>query len=152
MGIVTTIIMVIFSFMGTPSYGVSAPPPVEVVQEFLPEEGKGYRLSTCTAVGNCDGGLRAIPYEDLAIGSYDTRDETNYPGGLVDEVMHDFAESVERHIPDDVTAYGILKIDQAQHDVKRMEMIIHFADTETGEPNKYSKPVYIHEHVHYEGF
>jgi hypothetical protein len=152
MGVVTTIIMVVFSFMGTHKYGVSAPPPVEIVQEFLPEEGKGYHLSTCKAVGGCDGAIRAIPYEELIIGSFDTREEAKYPGGLLDEVMHDFVESITRHLPDDVTAYGILEIEQSQHDVKRMEMTIHFMDEETGTPNQYSKPVYIHEHVHYEGF
>lgn len=151
MGIVTAIIMVIFSFMGTPNYGVTAPPPVEVVQEFLPEEGKGYQLSICTRIGGCDGGIRAIPYEQLALGLYDTRDPATYPGGVLGEVMHDFAEDITRRLPDDPAAYGTIEITQAQENLKRMEMTVYFTDPETRDESSYSLPVYIHEEVHYEG-
>lgn len=151
MGIVTAIIMVIFSFMGTPKYGVTAPPPVEVVQEFLPEEGKGYQLSICTRIGGCDGGIRAIPYEQLALGLYDSRDPSTYPGGVLGEVMHDFAEDITRRLPDDPAAYGTIEITQAQKNLKRMEMTVYFTDPETEDESSYSLPVYIHEEVHYDG-
>ncbi len=153
MGIVTAIIMVIFSFMGTPNYGVTAPPPVEVVQEFLPEEGKGYQLSICTRIGGCDGGIRAIPYEQLTLGLYDTREPSNYPSGVLGEVMHDFAEEITRRLPDDPAAYGTIGITQAQENLKRMEMTVYFTDpeTETEDESSYSLPDYVHEEVHYEG-
>jgi quinol-cytochrome oxidoreductase complex cytochrome b subunit len=152
MGIVTAIIMVIFSFMGTPRYGVTAPEPVEVVQEFLPEEGKGdYQLSACAKIGGCDGGIRAIPYEQLSLGTFDTRDPAIYPGGLLGEVMVAFAESIERRMPEDEAAYGAISISQAQENLRRLEMTVYFTDPETGLENNYKKPVYIHEDVHYEG-
>jgi ubiquinol-cytochrome c reductase cytochrome b subunit len=151
MGIVTAIIMVVFSFMGTPKYGVTAPPPVEVVQDFLPEEGKGYQLSICTRIGGCDGGIRAIPYEQLALGLYDSRDPATYPGGVLGEVMLDFAEDIARRLPDDPAAYGTIEITQAQKNLKRMEMTVYFTDPESKDESSYSLPVYIHEEVHYDG-
>ena len=152
MGIVTTIIMVILSFMGTPKFGVAAPEPVEVVQEFLPEEGKGaYQLSTCVRIGGCVGGIRAIPYSQLPLGMYDTRDESTYPGGLLGDVMVAFRETIERRLGDDPTAYGTIDVSQAQHNLKRLEMTVYFTSADTGELSTYSLPTYIHENVRYEG-
>ena len=153
MGIVTTIIMVILSFMGTPRYGVSAPEPVEVIQEFLPEEGKGdYQLSTCVRLGGCEGGIRAIPFHQLPLGVYDTRAASTFPGGLLGEVMYGFRETIERRLHDDPAAYGLINVSQAQHNLKRLEMIVYFTDPETGEKSDYSVPTFIHENVHFEGY
>ena len=153
MGIVTAIIMVVWSFMGTPLYGVSAPEPVEVVQEYMPEEGVGsYQLSTCIKIGGCEGGIGAIHYDELPLGEYDTRDESTYPGGLLGEVMFAYAETVDRRLHDDPAAYGILTVSQAQHNLKRIEMTVFFTDPETGKPSTYSKPIFVHEEIHHEGF
>ncbi|MEM7031595.1 MAG: cytochrome bc complex cytochrome b subunit [Chloroflexota bacterium] len=151
MGVVTAIIMVVFSFMGTALYGVSAPEPVEVVQVFIPEEGPGYQIELCTRPGGCEGGIRAIPYAQLPLGIYDTRDESSYPGGILNEVMHDFKDEIDRRLHDDPAAYGTLEITQAQINLRRMEMKVYFTDPETEQPSTYSLPVFVHEEAHFEG-
>jgi hypothetical protein len=152
MGIVTAIIMVVFSFMGTPLYGVKATPPVEVVQEFLPEEGKAYQLETCKRIGGCDGGIRAIPYDELPIGLYDTRDKSTWPGGLLGTVMGDYEEEIHKLLSDDPTAYGTVQVTQAQTNLKRLQMTVYFTDAESGEEGNHFIKSYYHEEIHYEGF
>jgi len=146
MGIVTAIIFVILSYMGTPNYGVSAPPPVEIVQHFIPEEGPGYAASG----KKIDGGIRAIPYEELKIGVYDTADPATWPGGILGRVMEKIAEETEFRLPDDPAAHTTLSIEQWQKDLKRMVMTVYYTDEETGEPKTYALPVYIHRNANYE--
>ena len=146
MGVVTTVIMVVLSYMGTPNYGVSGPPPVEIVQHFIPEEGKGY------AVGNkkIEGGIRAIPYESLPIGTYDTADPATYPSGILGEVMHAVAEETEHLLPNDEIAHTTIAIEQWQTDLKRLVMTVHYFDEEFKVEKAYALSVYIHREANYE--
>ncbi|MFQ5576235.1 MAG: cytochrome bc complex cytochrome b subunit [Anaerolineae bacterium] len=146
MGIVTTIIMVIFSYMGTPLFGVSAPPPVEVVQHFIPEEGPGY----ATANKKIEGGIRAIPYEELTPGTFDTADPAAYPDGILGQLMEKVDEETKHRLPNDPTAHTTLSIEQWQTNLKRLVMTVHYTDEETGEAKTYALPVYIHKNANYE--
>ncbi|RME46923.1 MAG: cytochrome bc complex cytochrome b subunit [Caldilineae bacterium] len=146
MGIVTAIIFVILSYMGTPNYGVSAPPPVEIIQHFIPEEGPGYAASN----KKIDGGIRAIPYEELKIGVYDTADPSTWPSGILGRVMEKIDEETRHRLPDDPTAHTTLSIEQWQKDLKRMVMTVYYTDEETGEAKTYALPVYIHRNANYE--
>jgi ubiquinol-cytochrome c reductase cytochrome b subunit len=81
-GILITITIVVLTFMGTGVWGVAAPPPVELVQEFLPEEGVGP--------------VREIGYEGLLVGSYDVNDPSTYPSGKLGDVLGEMEEAVVR--------------------------------------------------------
>ena len=81
-GIITAITIVLLTYMGTGLWGVSAPPAVELVQEFVPEEGVGE--------------LREIPYDQLPIGIYDVSDHSTYPAGELGHLLEEMQEAVER--------------------------------------------------------
>lgn len=146
MGVVTTVIMVVLSYMGTPNYGVSGPPPVEVVQHFIPEEGMGYTIGNAKT----EGGIRAIPYEELRVGSYDTADPATYPDGILGEVMETIAEETHHLLPGDETAHTQLVIEAWQLDLKRVEMKVYYFDEELQEESIYSLAVYVHRNANYE--
>ena len=82
LGIVTIVLLVLLSYMGTGLWGVAAPAPVELVQEFIPEEGVGV--------------VREIPYEQLTIGSFDTSDPSTYPSGELGHIMEEMEIAVTR--------------------------------------------------------
>src|SRR5581483_8755303 len=66
--IISTIFMMVIWYQGTPFFGVTAPPAVEVGQEFLPEEGV---LPPVPLVPDDWGPVRRLGYANLPVGTYD---------------------------------------------------------------------------------
>jgi hypothetical protein len=144
-GLVSIVLIVVLSFMGTGLWGVAAPPAVELVQEFIPEEGVGE--------------VREIPYEELFVGSYNTTDPSTYPGGRLGEVMHEMEEAVHRESErvDNNFFEGSLQMDieQWQPNLKRMTITVFWKEvpetSTTGElvENTFRKVFYFHEQSDY---
>jgi len=82
LGIFTIVLLVVLSYMGTGLWGVAAPPPVELIQEFIPQEGVGE--------------VRLIPYEQLTVGSFSTNDPSTYPSGELGRIMEEMEVAVTR--------------------------------------------------------
>lgn len=66
--VLSTIFMMVIWYQGTPFYGVTAPPAVEVGQMFLPEEGI---LPPVPLVPDDWGPVRRLGYANLPDGTYD---------------------------------------------------------------------------------
>jgi len=127
-GVIAGAVMLIWSWMGTPSYAVQAAPAIEVVQDLMPEEGAGF--------------VREMGYENLIIGTYDTRDLPETTGNeVMDELLHDFAGAIAGFDEEDLEfnqAYGIIRVTQNQDSLKKIEWEIHWLDA-TGAEQKYSR-------------
>lgn len=144
-GLLTIIALVILSFMGTGLWGVSAPPAVELVQEFIPEEGVGE--------------IREIPYDELFVGEYNTEDPSTFPSGKLGEVMHEIEEAVHRESakPDNNFFNGSveLTIEQWQPNLKKLTTTVFWEEVpEGGSPgelqeNSYKKEFYFHPDSNY---
>ncbi len=144
-GLLITITILVLSFMGTGLWGVAAPPPVELVQEFIPEEGVGE--------------IREIPYDELFTGKYDTLDPSTYPGGNLGHVLEDIEEAVHRESekPDNNFFNGSMqvKIEQWQPNLKKLTISVFWEEvpegSETGElvENTFKKEFYFHPDSNY---
>ena len=147
-GILVTISILLLTFMGTGLWGVSAPPAVELVQEFVPEEGVGE--------------LREIPYEELPLGLYDTSDPTTYPGGQLGHLLEEMHEAVERDsIRSDNNFFEgnmTMEIVDWQTDLKQVKISVFWEEVPEGSPDgklveaDFEKTVYIHKNSGYELF
>jgi len=58
LGLIVAAVLIVLTYMGTPAYGVKAPPPDEVGFEFMPPEQPGP--------------IRSLPFDQLVVGEYDT--------------------------------------------------------------------------------
>lgn len=162
-GIVAGVVMIIWSWMGTPQYAVQGAPAVEVVQELMPEEGAGH--------------VREMGYQHLLLGSHITLttdemvkqfgpEETQrlldtgvVPYEVVEagedaefaELMHEYRESIigfdESHV-DFNAAYGYLNITLEQPKLKRINWLIDYLSAE-GAEDKFNRNFWLHEESMY---
>ena len=136
-GVVAGVVMIILSWMGTPYYAVQGAPAVEIVQELMPEEGAGH--------------VREIGYKHLPIGVYDTREELHSDDHHFNELLHEFKASIARYQesdPDFNQAYGILRISQPQHQLKRISWQIVWLNSQ-GVTEVFNRDFYLHENSFY---
>ncbi len=144
-GVVVTIFIVVLSFMGTGQWGVAAPPAVELIQEFIPEEGVGE--------------VREIPYDDLFVGTYTTSDSSTYPGGELGAVMHEIEEAAHRESENPANNFFngevTIQIEQWSPVLKKLTMTVNWEEVPEGsqtgelEENSLSKVFYFHENSNY---
>lgn len=145
-GIFTIVLLVVLSYMGTGLWGVAAPAPVELVQEFIPEEGVGK--------------VRIIPYEQLTVGSFSTNDPSTYPPGELGRIMAEMEEAVSRESarPDNNFFNGHMNVtvEQWQTDLKRFTAAVFWEEIPEGsttgelEERSFEKTFYFHRNSNYE--
>ena len=162
-GVMAGVVMIIWSYMGTPQYAVQGAPPIEVVQEIMPEEGAGL--------------VREVGYKHLPNGDFltvDTETLVRYLGeedaqklldsGVVPmdnihdeddpefaEVMHEFAAGISEQQERDANfnnVYGILHVIQDQPHLKRLDWEINYLSGE-GESDKFVRSFWLHEDALY---
>jgi len=144
-GILTSIVIVVLSFMGTGLWGVAAPPAVELVQEFIPEEGVGL--------------IREIPYEEMFIGQYHTDDPNTWPAGELGLVFSEMAEAAHRESEkaDNNFFEGkmMMEIEQWSPVLKRLTITVLWEEIPEGSTtnerveNSYKKIFFFHENANY---
>ncbi|MCB0060804.1 MAG: cytochrome bc complex cytochrome b subunit [Caldilineaceae bacterium] len=158
-GIVAGVVMIIWSWMGTPQYAVQGAPAVEVVQELMPEEGAGH--------------VREMGYQHLLLGSYitltqeemvkrfgeagaqDLLDRGVVPFDQVEHgadaefahLMESYRESIihfEEAEVDFNQAYGLLNITEDQASLKRINWEIDYISAD-GEEDTFTRNFWLHE-------
>ncbi len=135
-GVVAGIFMVILSWMGTPSYAVQGAPPLEIVQELMPEEGVG--LS------------REMGYAHLPNGVYDSREEYEVNEEFA-ELLHDFRhalESWDEKVDDFNAPWGQITISQDQDSLKRVNWEINWISA-IGEEEFFTQDFWLHADSYY---
>jgi hypothetical protein len=145
-GIICSITIVLLTYMGTGLWGVAAPPAVELVQEFVPEEGVGE--------------LREISYDELPVGSYDTSDPTTYPGGALETLLQEMEEAAHRDSEatgnNFFEAHVTVDIENWQTDLKRVTVSVFWLEVPEGSTdgqlaeNDFTKSIFIHKNAGYE--
>ena len=126
--------------MGTPLYAIETPAATRILQDLAPEEGVGV--------------LRAVPYDQLQPGIYETNGiQTDnvcpdIPYGcpeftaLLEEFSVRVAEAEELgKLPN---AEGILVIQEWQVDLKKVTMRIIWTDPESGDSKTFEHNYYLH--------
>jgi quinol-cytochrome oxidoreductase complex cytochrome b subunit len=132
-GVVAGVVMLIWSWMGTPEYAVRAAPAIETVQELMPEEGAGH--------------VREMGYQHLLVGAYDTREEHHTGDAEMDNLLHEFTEAIVGYdeLEEDFNqAYGILTITENQAHLKKIAWEIHWLSAE-GSEEKFNRNFFLHE-------
>jgi ubiquinol-cytochrome c reductase cytochrome b subunit len=143
-GIVTIITIVVLTYMGTGLWGVAAPPAVEIIQEFIPEEGVGE--------------VRAIPYDELFNGTYKASDPTTYPSGKLGHIMAEMKEAVDRESERPTNNFDdgdiTMIIEDWQTDLKKLTVTVSWNEIPEGGGEKqartYQAPFFIHRDSNYE--
>lgn len=120
LGLVGVVVMFILTYMGTPSWGIAAPPQAEIFQAFLPEEGKGIFQTS-------PGPIRELGYEGLPIGVYDV-DEFVIPENPTpfEKILADFKARTIKAFGEGTQA--TLIVEPWQQDLKRITMRIDWED------------------------
>ena len=143
-GLITAILLVVLSFMGTGLWGVAAPPAVELVQEFIPEEGVGH--------------IREIPYEDMFTGTYNTCDHDSLPGGELGELLEEMTVAAARESAKPNNFFNAcveMEIEQWTPELKRMTIEVTWEEVPEGsttgelEEASYKMVYYFHEDSNY---
>ena len=158
--ILSTIFMLVIWYQGTPFFGVTAPPAIEIGQAFLPEEGV---LPPVPLVPDDWGPLRRLGYTNLPDGEYDLEEyavpKATYTeferilAGIQQEIIK---RGQEWERGDEVRGLpnpsGTLKIEQWQNNgLKRIDLVITWdkgvvTPTDTGQ---YVRTVFLHQDARY---
>ncbi|HXV98333.1 MAG TPA: cytochrome b N-terminal domain-containing protein, partial [Anaerolineae bacterium] len=143
-GLITILLIIVLTYMGTGLWGVAAPPPVELVQEFIPEEGVGE--------------VRAIAYDQLFVGNYRASDPSTYPSGALGHVLTEMKEAVDRESarPDNNFYNGDISVtvEDWQNDLKKLTVTVEWEEVPEGgterEARTFEKVFFIHGESDYE--
>ena len=152
-GIAWIFIVLAWSYMGTPEYGIETPPATRIIQDLAPEEG--------------EGPLREIPFEELQAGIYtvgqdeavDLCPQHSYIPEGGDEhdlvlgcphltaVFMEFSErlrdaEVDGALPN---LNARLLVEQVQHNLFRLVPHVEWSDPATGETKTYEHTYFLHE-------
>lgn len=156
--VLSTIFMMVIWYQGTPFYGVTAPPSIEIGQSFLPEEGV---LPPVPLVPDDWGPIRRLGYANLPDGTYDLSrypvPQTSYTeferilAAMQQEIMHRgrlWQEGDTVHgLPN---PRGTFTIQQWQSNgLKRIDLKIEWDKITPTDTGVYDRVVYLHENAVY---
>lgn len=155
--ILSTIFMLVIWYQGTPFYGVTAPPAVEIGQTFIPEEGV---LPPVPLVPDDWGPVRRLGYDNLPDGEYNLSDyivprsnSTEFErmlSAMQQEIMRRgrlWEEGDRNHgIPN---PRGIFHVEQWQDNLKRIELEIQWDKTAPSDNGVYNRIIYLNRNAIY---
>ena len=123
----------VFSYMGTPSYGIRLPVAESISQRLAPEEGLA--------------GLRTVPFDEVPVGVYlvGKTDASTLPPAF-GRVFADFSQRIQAasragQLPE---ARGLLVVEDWQADLRRVTVRIGWQDPLDGAPKTYERNLYLH--------
>lgn len=120
LGLVFVIVILMLTYMGTPGWGIAAPPEAEIFQHLVPEEGEGIFQTT-------PGPIRELGYDGLPVGAYDV-DEFVVPENPTEfeRILGEFKALAIEAFGEGTQAEMI--IEPWQQDLKRITMRIDWED------------------------
>jgi quinol-cytochrome oxidoreductase complex cytochrome b subunit len=139
-GLLSVLGLIVLSYMGLPLYGIQQTPAQRLVQDLAPEEGLGP--------------LRAVPFDQLQAGVYDTAAEVprdlcpdlDFGCPEFTEVFRTYDErllqSTESGVMNDTQA--VMVVEDWQTDLKKITMRINWNDPKTNKAQEYEKHIYLH--------
>jgi len=137
--ILSIIVLVVLSYMGTPQYGIEMQPAQRIIQDMAPQEGTGP--------------LRLIPGEELQAGSYEVNSvapvnmcpNLDFGCPALESFFTLYGERVNESIkkgdlPQDTQA--VLVIEEWQKDLKKV--VLRMVWPEGGASKSYERTIYLH--------
>jgi quinol-cytochrome oxidoreductase complex cytochrome b subunit len=158
LGLVSVILLVLFTYFGTPYYGVAAPPAVEIGQEFMPEE---CVLPPIPLLLDDCGEVRRRGYEQTPVGTYDLAQYTTVSpnAAAFQRMLAQMQASVHEQAKraqttgnrDGLThAKGFFVVEDWQSNLKKITLRITWTPQAKGDTGSYEKVIYLHRDSAYE--
>ncbi len=157
MGLGFTALLLVLTYLGTPYYGVTAPPAVEIGQEFIPEE---CVLPPVPLLPDNCGEVRRLGYDGLPVGTYDLSQYATAPANadpfqamLVNmqaAIKHqaELAKQSDKQGLQD--AQGFFVVEDWQTNLKKVTLRITWTPREKGDTGTFEKIIYLHKDSAYE--
>jgi len=157
MGLGFTALLLVLTYLGTPYYGVTAPPAVEIGQEFIPEE---CVLPPIPLLPDNCGEVRRLGYDGLPVGTYDLSQYATAPANadpfqamLVNmqaAIKHqaELAKQSDKQGLQD--AQGFFVVEDWQTNLKKVTLRITWTPREKGDTGAFEKIIYLHKDSAYE--
>ncbi len=157
MGLGSAALLVLFTYFGTPLYAVSAPPAVEIAQDFMPEE---CVLPPVPLIPEDCGEVRRLGYDANKVGTYDLSQYATVPANA-DEFTRMLAQ-MQTAVTAQATraqngdtgalanAKGSFVVDDWQTNLKKITMRITWTPRGAGDTGSYEKSIYLHKDSDYQ--
>jgi quinol-cytochrome oxidoreductase complex cytochrome b subunit len=158
LGLAAAILLVLFSYFGTPLYAVSAPPAVEIGQTFMPEE---CVLPPVPLIPEDCGEVRRLGYAGLPVGAYDLAQFATLPASA--NAFQRMLGQMQAHVQEQATraqetnnqaglpnAKGTLKVEDWQSNLKKVTLHLSWTPVAKGDTGTYDRIIYLHKDSEYE--
>ncbi len=156
-GLLAVGLLILFTYFGTPLYAVTAPPAVEIGQEYIPEE---CVLPPVPLIPEDCGEVRRLGYAGLPIGSYDLSQYATAPANadafkrMLVQMQNDVQELANRANDTNGQAglkdvKGVFAVEDWQTDLKRASIRLTWTPTSKGDTGSYEKVIYLHKDSEY---
>lgn len=157
--ILSTLFMIVIWYQGTPFYGVTAPPSVEIGQTFMPEEGV---LPPVPLVPDDWGPVRRLGYENVIDGNYVLANYATPPANAtpMDRVLLAMQQEIMNrgklwNAGDRVHGLpnprGTFIVEQWQkNDLKKITLSIEWDKITESDLGRYDRVIYLHKNSMYQ--
>jgi hypothetical protein len=156
LGVISVVLMILFTYFGTPLYAVSAPPAVEIGQKYMPEE---CVLPPVPLIPDDCGPVRRLGYEGIETGTYDLAQYATAPANvssfqrLLVQMQTDVAAQTARAQAGNAEALrdakGFFVVEDWQTDLKKITLRITWTPQGRGDTGSYEKIIYLHKDSDY---
>lgn len=157
MGLGFTALLLLFTYFGTPYFAVTAPPAVEVGQEFVPEE---CVLPPIPLLPDNCGEVRRLGYEGLPTGTVDLSTYATPPSNAnafqamlanMEKAIQHQAEVAKSSPTQGLEgAQGFFVVEDWQSNLKKVTFRITWTPRLPGDTGTYEKIIYLHKDSAYE--
>ncbi len=158
LGLGAAMLLILFTYFGTPLYAVSAPPAVEIAQAFMPEE---CVLPPVPLIPEDCGQVRRLGYAGLQVGTYELAKYASVPAtaGSFDRLLAMMQTDVQRQaeralatgnaagLPD---VRGFFVVEDWQSNLKKITLRMTWTPVATGDTGSYEKTIYLHQDSEYQ--
>ncbi|MBI5030227.1 MAG: cytochrome b N-terminal domain-containing protein [Chloroflexi bacterium] len=157
MGLGFTALLLLFTYFGTPYFGVSAPPAVEIGQEFIPEE---CVLPPIPLLPDNCGEVRKLGYEGLPTGTVELASYATPPSNAntFQAMLANMQKAIQHQTDIAKTsptigladAQGFFVVEDWQANLKKVTFRITWTPRLAGDTGTYEKIIYLHKDSAYE--
>ena len=157
MGLGFTALLLLFTYFGTPYFAVSAPPAVEIGQEYIPEE---CVLPPIPLLPDNCGEVRKLGYDGLITGTYDLSAYSTPPTGAT--VFQAMLSNMQKSVQNQTTiakssatqgladAQGFFIVEDWQSNLKKVTLRVTWTPRAVGDTGTFEKVIYLHKDSAYE--
>lgn len=157
LGLAAAVLLVLFTYFGTPLYAVSAPPAVEIGQKYMPEE---CVLPPVPLIPEDCGEVRRLGYDAIPVGTFDLSQFATAPANanqfqrMLAQMQTDVAEQARRASAGErealAEAKGFFVVEDWQTALKKVTLRVTWTPRAQGDTGTYEKIIYLHKDSDYQ--